>query len=401
MFTKRGKLGVVVAVLLGVGVLSTTAATAQEPLRLYGPLGTNMAIEEAAVAYAGRGNVGLEVVSGAATDWVGQAVKDGDLIFCTGDFIMSDFVRKDEVAIDEASLTALYVRPSVMLVRPGNPKDIRDFPDLLRPGMKVMMVNASGQTGLWENMTGKLQSLPTLVALEKNIVLCAADSEEALGAWKERSEIDAWIAWNVWHIPRRDLAEVVPMSEGYRIYRRCSIAVADRARSNPAATGFVRYLASAEGAEIFESWGWMPPPPDANPALADNGVYLACRIAQDSKVNEVGRGLKRLERLVKDYRSLGVPESEIHICAVFDDDAGYWMLGDAAYAAYTKKDNGNPNRALIEALLATGVDLELSAQVMQKNGWTTSDLLPDVKVVPEVSVRLADLGSHGYDVLPF
>jgi len=401
MLTKRDELGVVIAVLLGVGVLSAGTAIAQESLHLYGPLGTNMAIEEAAVAYSSRSNVGLEVVSGPTADWLDRAVQDGDLIFCTGDFIMSDFARKDELAIDDTSLTALYVRPSVMLVRPGNPKDVRDFPDLLRPGMKVMMVNASGQTGLWENITGKLQSLPTLVALEKNIVLCAADSEEALRAWKERTDIDAWIAWNVWHIPRRDLAEVVPMSKDYRIYRRCSIAVADRARSNPAAGGFVRYLASAEGAEIFESWGWMQPPPDANPALADNGVYLACRIAQDAQVNEVGRGLKRLERLVKDYRSLGVPDSEIHICAVFDADAGYWMLGDAAYAAYTKKSSGNPNRTVIEKLLAKGVELELSAEIMKKNGWTQSDLLPDIDVVPEVGVRLAKLGSQGYDVLPF
>ena len=46
-----------------------------------------------------------------------------------------------------------------------------------------------------------------------------------------------------------------------------------------------------------------------------------------------------------------MPESEINICAVFDADAGYWMLVDKAYNEFVRKQTGNPNRAIIAELL--------------------------------------------------
>ena len=391
----------VLMVLCGLGVMSQQGVLAQEVLHLYGPLGTNPAIEEAAIAYAARNNVKIEVVSGPADGWRALARENGDLVFCTGEFIMSDFAREEGLPVDKATTRPLFVRPSFMLVRPGNPKDVRDFPDLLRPGMKVMLVNGSEQTGLWENLTGKLQSLQNLVALEKNIAVCAASPEEAITLWKERDDLDAWVAWNVWHVPRRDVAQIVEMSDDYLIYRKCSVSLTGRSRLNPTAAGFVDYLASKEGEGIFGSWGWMQPPADANPALADNGVFLACRFAQDDWANNVGRGLKRIRRLVNDYRCLGVPPEEIHICAVFDAKAGYWMLKDEPYNGFTGRDAGNPNRSIVEELAAMGVDLELSARTMSEHGWTQDDILPGITIVPDAITRLADLGRRGYDFLPF
>ena len=168
--------------LLGLTVVSLLAsqASAQDALHLYGPLGLNPAIKEAAIVFAARHDVNLEVGSGPLDAWLGDARQNGDLIYCTGEFIMKDFVRKNQVAVDESTMTRLYLRPSVILVRPDNPKDIRDFPDLLKPGTKIMMVNASGQTGLWENMTGRLQSLQNLVALQKNVAVCAKDEDDAM-----------------------------------------------------------------------------------------------------------------------------------------------------------------------------------------------------------------------------
>ena len=42
---------------------------------------------------------------------------------------MSDLIRAGDLQIVASSVTPLYVRPSAILVRPGNPKGIRDFPD--------------------------------------------------------------------------------------------------------------------------------------------------------------------------------------------------------------------------------------------------------------------------------
>ena len=220
--------------------------------------------------------------------------------------------------------------------------------------------------------------------------------------WHENDAIDAWLTWNVWHMPRRDSARLVSVSRDYQIYRKCSISVTERGAENPLASQFVDFLASVEGAEIFSSWGWMRPPADASPAIADKGVCVACRIRDDSWTNNVGRGLDRVQRLVEEYRSLGVPYKDIHICAVFDGEAAYWMLKDEPYRAFTGTTvEGNPNSAIIGELLARGVSVELSAETMKKRGWAHDDILPGVAIVPGASPRMADLGRRGYDYLPF
>lgn len=401
MYARPTNLRFGIAFALGVVGTLTLQASAQEVLHLYGPLGLNPAIKEAADIFAARHGVGVEVASGALSEWREDVKKNGDLVYCTGEFIMSDFVRNKEAPVYERSLARLYVRPSFMLVRPDNPKDIRDFPDLLRPGMKVMLVNGSGLSGLWENMTGRLQSLQNLVALQKNIVVCAADTEEAMRTWRERKDIDAWLTWNVWHMPRRDSAKVIPISDDYKIYRECSVSLTERSRNNPIAAEFVDFLASRECADIFGSWGWAHTPADVSPAIADKGVCVACRIRNDVWTHSVGRGLERVQRLVEEYRSLGIPYSDIHICAVFDGDAAYWMLKDQPYEAFTSKAEENPNKVLIDRLVASGISVEISAQTMAEHGWSKGDLLPGIRVVSGANARIADLGSKGYAYLPF
>jgi intracellular sulfur oxidation DsrE/DsrF family protein len=271
----------------------------------------------------------------------------------------------------------------------------------LRPGIRIMLVNGSGQTGLWENMTGRLQSLQNLVAFQKNISVCAADTGSAMEIWAEQPEIDAWLTWNVWHMPRRDSATVVPVSEDYRIYRQASVALTQRGRETGLADEFAEFLASREGGQIFQSWGWTDPPADVNPAIASRGVCVACQIRKDVWTNTVGRGLDRVHRLVDEYRSLGIPEKDIHVCALFDEDAAYWMLKDDAYRSYTLNAAENPNKELVTQLVEAGVSVEVSREALAKRGLTAHDVLAGVTVVADAAGRIADLGSNGYSYLPF
>ena len=389
------------AVLLAVVLASAPLVMAEETLHLYGPMGTCPAIEEAAVAFAGRYNVKLEVTTAPLAEWTEQARNDADLVYCSGDFILSDLLRGSDVVIDEQSITRLYVRPSAILVRPDNPKDIRDFPDLLRPGIRVMMVNGSGQSGLWENMTGRLQSLQNLVALQKNVALCAPSADEAMNLWRERDDIDAWVVWNVWHMPRRNSAKVIPISEDYLIYREATIALTPRGKENQVAASFVRYLNSREGFDIFQSWGWAQAPANASPAIADRGVCVAAQIKQNAWTNSVGRGLERVHRLVEEYHALGIPTRDIHVCALIDDETAYWVLQDKAYESFTSTDAGNPNADVVAELVAAGVSVEVSADTLRKHGWSKGDVLTGVNVIGKPDQRIAELGSKGYSYLPF
>jgi accessory colonization factor AcfC len=387
--------------LVSMAAWGAATAAGQNNLRLYGPLGLDPAVEEASIVFAARHGIKLEVTTGPMEEWRDQAALDGDIIYCGGEFIMSDFIRDSNVPVDETSVIPLKIRPAAILVRPGNPKDIRDFPDLLRPGMHIMLVNGSGQTGLWENMTGRLQSLQNLVALQGNIDVCAADTQSAMETWLGRPDIDAWVTWNVWHMPRRESAYIVRMSEDYQIYRQASVALTQRGRRDPLAGAFAEFLASREGGDIFQSWGWIDPPADVNPAIASRGVCVACQIRKDVWTNTVGRGLDRVHRLVEEYRSLGIPEKDIHICALFDEEAAYWMLNDDVYKLHTRGRLPNPNKELILQLVNAGVSVEVSEEALASHGWTAGDVLSGVTVVTNAPSRIADLGRKGYSYLPF
>ena len=58
---------------------------------------------------------------------------------------------------------------SLPLVRPGNPRRIRSFEDLLRPGMSVLVVNVAGQNGAWEDAAGRKGDIRTVSRLRSNI----------------------------------------------------------------------------------------------------------------------------------------------------------------------------------------------------------------------------------------
>jgi len=387
--------------LLVLVVVLAQPAFSGETLRVYGPTSPSPAIIDAATGFGQRHGITVDVHSGPVGTWLDEAAKDADLIYATADFMMSNLIRTESLKIDPATVTPLYLRPCVILVRPDNPKGIKDLPDLLDVGVRVMVVTGSGQTGLWEDMAGRLGDVRALRSLRRNIVYFAPTSDDAMKAWKQRDDIDAWITWNVWYIPLRDSAKLVPVSRDYRIYRQCSIALTQGGRSKPLARAFVQHLISDEGARVFESWGWMPPPSASNPLSVQSDVCVVCRIDSDSWANDVGQGLTNIRELLRDYERLGIPASEVHVSAVFDGDAAYWLLADKAYARLRPGSEVNPNAALVRELLDLGVSLELCAKTMGEHGWKSSDVIFGVKIVAGAHPRIVDLELQGYAYLRF
>ena len=393
---------------LSVGVLliggpggNTSEPTKIEPLILYGPSGPSPAINESAVAFTSLLGVPVEVRSGPTEQWMERAVQDADLIYSSAEFMMSAFLRTEALHLDADTVTGLYIRPSVILVRPNNPKGITDFPDVLKPEVRVMVVEGSGQTGLWEDMAGKLGNVTTLRKLRANIVYFAPTSDDAMKAWKERTDIDAWITWNIWHMPIRDQAKLIPVGREYRVYRQCSIALTERGKAKPSARQFVDFLTSVDGARIFHSWGWLTTSSDSRPLTVNSDICAVCPIDSDEWKEGYGRGLLDLKALLADYERLGIPSWEVHISAVFHGEAAYWLLRDAAYARTPRGSLNNPNAPLVRELQSLGVSVELCAKAMEERGWTKEDVLPGVRVIPGAIPRVIDLQQQGYAYLRF
>jgi len=230
---------------------------AAEVLRAYGPGGPLPAMKEAAAEFGKLYNVAVEVTAGPTGNWLNKAKEDADLIFSGAEYMMTDFIKAMEGRIDESTVESLYLRPSAILVRPGNPKGIKKFEGLLKPSIKVLVVQGAGQAALWEDMAGRKGDIRTVRALRKNIVTYAANSAEARKAWIENTTLDAWIIWNIWQIANKELADLVPVSKEYRIYRDCGIALTQQGKDKESAQRFIAFLKSKTGRQIFAKWGWM------------------------------------------------------------------------------------------------------------------------------------------------
>jgi accessory colonization factor AcfC len=237
----------------------TAPALAQEAVRAYGPGGPAPAVKEAAAVFGKAHGVAVEVTAGPTDTWIGKARDDADVIYSGAEYMMTDFVKAMEGRIDESSIVPLYLRPSAILVRPGNPKGIKDLPDLARPGTKVLVVQGAGQTGMWEDMAGKQGDIGLVRALRKNIALHAGNSALAKQAWTDRPELDAWIIYNIWQVANPKLADLVPVSQAYVVYRDCGVGLTARGKGQPLAVQFAQFLQSKEGAAIFKKWGWIVP----------------------------------------------------------------------------------------------------------------------------------------------
>jgi len=235
------------------------AARAEDTFYVYGPGGPLPAVKEAAEVFSRTNGVKLEVTAGPTDKWIAKARADADVIFSGAEYMMTDFVKAMEGRIDEGTITSLYLRPSAILVRPGNPKAIRDLPDLARPGLRVLVVQGAGQMGMWEDMAGKQGDIGLVRALRKNIVLHAANSAAAKQAWTETPDLDAWIIYNIWQVANPKLADLVTVGKDHTIYRSSGVALTRKGKESPVPARFAAFLESKEGAAIFRKWGWMAP----------------------------------------------------------------------------------------------------------------------------------------------
>lgn len=236
----------------------------RDTLHVYGPGGPLPAMKEAAAQFSRQHGVQVEVVGGPTPQWLDKAKNDADIIFSGAEHMMTDYIGqlKDAPAgkIDTTTVDPLYIRPSAILVRPGNPKRIRRFEDLLRPGIRILAVQGAGQTGMWEDMAGRTGDIGVVRAIRRNIGAVASNSAEAKKLWTEDRSYDAWLIWNIWQVANPTLADLVSVAPKWRIYRDAGTALTIRGRDKSAARDFIRFLRSREGARIFSRWGWITRP---------------------------------------------------------------------------------------------------------------------------------------------
>lgn len=240
-------------------------ATDTEPtrsLRIYGPGGPAPAMREAAALFGARKGIAVIVTAGPTPAWKDQAAKDADLIYSGSEYMMTDFVRRDlPGVIDTSTIRTLYLRPSALLVRPGNPKGITSIRDLTKPGVKVLVVEGAGQVGMWEDVAGRTGDVRLVRDLRRHIGAFAANSAEAKKVWHADASYDAWLIWTIWQKESPASADLVSIEPEHVVYRSSGIAVTNRSAQRCVAGEFADFLQSVEGRAIFRKWGWITSSP--------------------------------------------------------------------------------------------------------------------------------------------
>jgi accessory colonization factor AcfC len=256
-----------VIIITCLGILLQSSAEAQETtptgktgvvLRVYGPGGPAPAMREAAKVFGEKKGIKVEITPGPTPTWKDQAMKDADLIFSGSEYMMTDFVQKDLPGlIDTSTIRTLYLRPSAILVRPGNPKDIKGIKDLAKPGVRILVVQGAGQVGMWEDVAGRTGNVKLVDEVRRNIGFFAPNSGEAKKLWASDLTYDVWLIWTIWQKESPASADLINIEPESTIYRSCGIAITNRSEKKVMGKEFAAFLQSTAGQTIFVKWGWM------------------------------------------------------------------------------------------------------------------------------------------------
>lgn len=227
-------------------------------VKLYGAGGPDTAFRKVAEVFHKETGIEVDIISGPEPTWSKQAQANADILWGTAEENMTALLEtyKD---FSSANVTPIYMRPTIIAVKKGNPKHIYSFEDLLKDGMRVVVTEGAGVantsgTGTWEDVAGRLGSLDDVKRLRRNIVTFGKGSGASFKAFSEPS-VDAWITWPDWPITHSELAELVPLSPQRTIWRDVTVVLAPDA--DPQAQQFIDFLVSTRGAEIMKTEGWV------------------------------------------------------------------------------------------------------------------------------------------------
>jgi intracellular sulfur oxidation DsrE/DsrF family protein len=146
----------------------------------------------------------------------------------------------------------------------------------------------------------------------------------------------------------------------------------------------------------IEGYGSVVSIPEAGerPRIGGRVVFDTTNAAPAGKLN---RGLESAARLVNLYAQEGLSASRPQIAVILHYHATPAALVDAAHER--AGGGSNPNRELIEKLVAAGVEVWVCAQSVVRGGHAVTDILPGVKVAHSAMIFNINRQQDGWATL--
>jgi len=184
--------------------------------------------------------------------------------------------------------SAPYTSTIVFLVRKGNPKHVKDWDDLIKPGIQVITPNPKTSGGarwnylaawgyaLDKNNGDTAKAKDFLAALFKNVPVLDSGARGATITFAQRGLGDVLLAWeNEAFLANQEFGggfEVVAPS--LSILAEPSVAVVDSHGTRAVAEAYLRYLYTPEAQEIEAKNYYRPRDPDVWKKVADKFPQL-------------------------------------------------------------------------------------------------------------------------------
>jgi len=226
-------------------------------------------------SHGGSGKQGRSVIDGLEADVVTLALAyDIDEIQQKSGVIAADWQKR------LPHNSSPYTSTVVFLVRKGNPKGIKDWSDLVKPGVAVVTPNPKTSGGArWNYLAAWGYALRTngndakkaqefIAALYRNVPVLDSGARASLLTFTERGIGDVFISWeNEVYLAAQELGPekfqiVVP---SVSILAEPPVAlvdrIVDRKGNRDVATAYLQYLYSPEGQEIAVRHHYRPVDP--------------------------------------------------------------------------------------------------------------------------------------------
>jgi sulfate/thiosulfate-binding protein len=222
----------------------------------------------------GSGKQARAVIDGLAADVVTLALAaDIDALHTHGDLVPEDWQKR------LPNNSCPYTSTINLLVRKGNPKGIKDWDDLIKPGVQVITPNPKTSGGArWNFLAawgyaqrkyGPDKAKEFVTKLYKNVPVLDSGARGATNTFVERGLGDVLIAWENDALLSlkefgADKFEIIYPSVSVQAEPPVSIVdkVVDRKGTRAVATAYLEYLYSPEGQEIAAKNFYRPRLPE-------------------------------------------------------------------------------------------------------------------------------------------
>lgn len=222
-------------------------------------------------SHGGSGKQATSVINGIEADVVTLALAyDVDAIAERGR-IDKDWIKR------QPDNSSPYTSTIVFLVRKGNPKQIHNWPDLIKPGVSVITPNpktsggarwnylAAWGSALHHNNNDQAKAQEFVKSLYKNVEVLDSGARGATHTFVERGIGDVLIAWeNEALLAEKELGKdkfaIITPSESILAEPNVSVVdkVVDKRGTRDVATAYLKYLYTPEGQTITAKHYYRP-----------------------------------------------------------------------------------------------------------------------------------------------